>query len=103
MKESDRIQAEIDNLKDDDNDFKYLNLSTKLIRAKRAEKFDKYIHRLREKGFEVIEIGYQGKITIQPTNYGIIDYYPKANKILIRMKNKWVTGGLQWIIKNLLK
>lgn len=45
----------------------------------------------------------QGKINIEPTNYGIIDYYPKSNKILIGKKNKWIEGGLYWIRNTLLK
>jgi hypothetical protein len=35
------------------------------------------------------------------TDNGIIDYYSKANKILIRKENKWIKPGLQWIIHNL--
>ena len=34
MKESERIQQEINNLSDNDNDFKYMSLSKKLQRAK---------------------------------------------------------------------
>ena len=102
MKESERIQAEIDNLDDDDNDFKYLNLSTKLIRAKRAEKAGVLTERLIAKGFEVTTGHAAGCITIRPTDYGIVDFYPKANKVLIRTNNAWKTDGKQWIIKNLL-
>ena len=44
----------------------------------------------------------QGKVTIYPTKFGIVDFYPKSNKILIRKENKWITGGLRWIISSLL-
>lgn len=103
MKESERIQAEIDNLDDDDNDFKYLNLSTKLIRAKRAEKAETFKERLTANGFEVTTGHAAGCITIRPTDFGILDFYPKANKVLIRMNNKWKTNGKNWLIHNLLK
>lgn len=32
----------------------------------------------------------------------IKDFYPKANRVLIRKQNKWLHNGLQWLIKNVL-
>ena len=38
----------------------------------------------------------------QEEKFGVIDYFPKANKVLIRKDNKWIKPGLKWIITNLL-
>ena len=105
MKESEKIQQEIDNLKDEDDPegFKMLNLSKKLTRAKRAEKAEAFKERLIAKGFEVTTGHAAGCITIRPTDFGILDFYPKANKVLIRTSNKWITDGKQWLTIKLLK
>lgn len=44
------------------------------------------------------------KITIdtQSDEFGIVDYFVKANKILIRKDNKWEEHGLRWIENNLM-
>ncbi len=34
--------------------------------------------------------------------HGTIDFFPKANRVLIRKENKWINSGLNWITKNLL-
>ena len=31
-----------------------------------------------------------------------IDFYPKADKLLIRQENRWVKSALNWLIENLL-
>jgi hypothetical protein len=31
-------------------------------------------------------------------DFGVIDYFIKSNKLLIRKENKWITDGLQWLI-----
>lgn len=43
-----------------------------------------------------------GSYSFETEKFGIIDYYPKANKILIRKGNKWIKPGLKWLIKNIL-
>jgi len=99
MKKSEelKIQAQTE-----DNDLKALGIYTKILREERFERFKKYKSELIAKGFSLIENEEQGKITIETKTYGTLDYYPKANKILIRKKNKWNKAGLHWIIKNLL-
>ena len=87
----------------EDNDLKSLGIYTKVIREERSERFEEYKEELLSLGFNLTEHEIQGKVTIEPTKFGIIDYYPKANKVLIRKENRWITGGLSWIISNLLK
>jgi hypothetical protein len=103
MKESEQIQKEIDELNENDNDFKYLNLEKKKTRAKRAERFDKLKKQLTDAGYEITEHPSQGKYTITPTDYGIIDFYPKANKVLIRKINQWKPDGYHWLIHKLIR
>ena len=44
----------------------------------------------------------QGKIEINTDEFGIVDFFPKANKVLRRNINKWVHPGLKWIKDNLI-
>ena len=85
-----------------ENDLKAMGLYTKVLREERAERFENYKDKLLQAGYNLTEYESQGKITIEPTNLGIVDYYPKSNKVLIRKENKWITGGLRWIIGSLL-
>lgn len=87
----------------EDNDLKSLGLYNKALREKRLERFENYKEELLTLGHKIREFEGQGKFMIENTKFGIIDYYPKANKVLIRKDNKWIYGGLRWIIKNLIK
>jgi hypothetical protein len=42
-----------------------------------------------------------GRYTFEIKDYGVIDFYPKANKLLIRKLNKWIKPALGWIILEL--
>lgn len=86
----------------EDNDLKALSLVTKAIREKRDERFGQYYNKLISLGYNIEYSEPSNRYTIKTSKYGIIDYYPKANKILIRSINKWHTAGLRWIIKNLI-
>ena len=98
MKTTDlRNKAELE-----ENDFKAMGLYAKVFRKERKERFENYKDKLLQKGYNLTEFETQGKFTIEPTKFGIIDYYPKSNKVLIRKENKWITGGLRWIIGSLL-
>lgn len=99
MSKSEELRKEAES---EDNDLKAIGLYTKVLREERSERFEQYIDKLNNLGYHVTEWEDQGKFTIEPTEYGIVDYYPKANKVLIRSKNKWIKPGLQWIVKNLL-
>ena len=84
----------------EDNDLAALGKYTKSIREGRKEKFDEiWIDKLKDK-VEVIKRD-NGSYTFD-SKYGLIDFYPKANKLLIRNKNKWVKPALNFIINNIL-
>lgn len=84
----------------EDNDLKALGIYTKVIREERSERFEKYLPQLQEK-YDVRE-DIADKFTIETEKFGTVDFFPKANKILIRKRNKWIKPGLRWIRKNLL-
>ena len=86
----------------EENDLKAMGLYTKVLREERAERFENYKDKLLQAGYNLTEFKAQGKFTIEATKFGIVDYYPKSNKVLIRKENKWITGGLRWIIGSLL-
>jgi hypothetical protein len=44
-----------------------------------------------------------GSYSFEFNDYGIIDFYPKANNLLIRKTNTWKKPGLKWIKENILK
>lgn len=86
---------------EEENDIKAFAIGGKVIREERKERFEEnYLPALREK-FEVYERP-NGSYTIDETPFGVIDYFPKANKVLIRANRKWHTAGMKWMRKNLL-
>jgi len=100
MKESERIRKEM-NEDESDNDFRILGYMTKILRAERKERFeDMWLTKLKSK---YTVLGNDTKYTIETDTYGVVDYYPKANNLLIRRQNRWIKPGLKWIINNLLK
>ena len=87
---------------EEDNDFKSFSLHTKALREARLERFDDYILQLEQKGCIIIPFNGSKVVIDTQTKHGVIDYFPKANKLLIRKDNKWIQPGLKWIITNLI-
>ena len=97
MKESEKLRIEAEQ---EDNDLVYLGKITKVIRAERREKFEEnWLEKLQEKT-EVTERD-NGSYTFN-SKFGIIDFFPKANKLLIRNQNKWKNKALNFIINNII-
>ena len=99
MKESERVRKEM--MEDNsDNDYRYVNYLRKIERAERMKKFeDKWLQLLLEK----VNVTYDdktGKYTMKHKRLGTLDFFPKANRILVRYENRWISRGLQWLIKN---
>lgn len=86
----------------EENDIKSFSLLCKALRESRSERFvDDYLPLLRKR--YPVELRSNGSHSITTQDYGIVDYYPKVNKILIRKTNSWIKPGLRWILNNLLK
>jgi DNA-binding winged helix-turn-helix (wHTH) protein len=101
MKKSEDLKKEA---AESDNDFQAMSLLNKSLRENRLERFQDYIIPLQQKGYDIVEDNFKYTIDTdsQSIMYGIIDYFPKANKLLIRKQNRWIKPGLAWITKNLL-
>ena len=97
MKKSEQLRKEAQSI---ESDIAYLGAANKIMREERKERFEEeWLPLLREK--TAVEYYFiPNNYTMKHNNFGIIDYYPKANKVLIRKQNKWVKPGLQWLIKN---
>lgn len=89
----------------EDNDLAYLGKMRKVRRQEKVEVFALWLELLlkADNTISVIEHDIQGKFEIKTTNYGVVDYYPKADKVLIRRENKWNTKGLNWLKKHIIK
>jgi len=97
-----KIDELTEKLSHEDNDLKAMGIIRKITREKRNDNFlDKWLPRIEAKCTVTVDPN-MGKYTIQPTPKGIIDYYPKSNRLLIRTSNTWKDGGLAILI-NLLK
>lgn len=83
----------------EENDFKSLALQVKALREKRSERFKEDWLPLLNTMYSIEEQNF--KYTIITQDFGTLDYFPKANKLLIRRDNKWIKPGLRWIINNL--
>ena len=88
---------------EDDNDFAYMRQLKENNAKVRTDVFTNiYLDKLIAKGYVVTHPSI-GKITIVTWNdFGIVDYFPKANKVLIRKDNQWIESGNDWIRKNLI-
>ena len=88
---------------EDDNDFAYMRQLKEKHAKERLDTFNNsYLEKLVANGC-VVTYPSVGKITISTkTDFGIVDYFPKANKILVRKFNAWLGGGTGWIKRNLI-
>ena len=95
MKESELIKEQAGQ---EENDLKYMGLMQKAIRAERSERFeDIWLSRLEQK--TKVEKRPNGSYSFEMEGMGMVDYYPKANRLLIRRKNEWIKPALHFIIK----
>lgn len=98
MKKSEELLKEAT---ETDNDFVAMGLLNRSLREGRAERWEDYLPKLLKKGYDIACDG-NSKYTIDTDDkYGIVDYFPKANKLLIRKQNKWIKPGFTWIKTNL--
>lgn len=97
-----RSERLLDEARTADNDLKAMGLFTRSLREKRIEVFEnEWLARLNE----VVDVEERdnGSYSFYTDAYDTIDFYPKANKLLIRKENKWIKPGLQWIVKKLIR
>ena len=98
MKESEKIQQAIN---ETDNDLRAFGLQKQYNRAVRLEEFEEKWLPILQSKCKVHRDGLTGRYTFELNDFGVIDFYPKANRLLIRQLNKWQSNGLNWLIKQL--
>lgn len=104
MKKSEELRQQATQ---EDNDLRALGLMKGSLREARHERFtEEFLSKLLEKGYDIAINESDGRYTIDTDScgkiYGIVDYYPKANNLLIRKNNAWIKPGLKWIVEKLL-
>jgi hypothetical protein len=73
----------------EENDLAYIGKIKKYNRAKRESDFERdYAEKLKEIGFSPVGDKW--------TN-GVVDYYPKSDRLLIRKGNIWKKHGLNYL------
>lgn len=87
---------------EEENNLKAMGIMKKSLKEARLEKFKELLPRLEIEYF-VVEDNFKYTIdTSVQGRFGIIDYFPKSNKLLIRKDNKWINDGLSWIKTHLI-
>lgn len=102
MKKSEELRIEANK---EDNDFSFFNKIKKAKRQEKVEIFEEnYLDKILDKGFDVTPFdGIKVTISNVSDEIGIIDFFPKANRLLVRKQNKWFSNGVNWIENNILK
>lgn len=102
MKESDYRRKELEEVKDDDSDFKYFNKKVKLDRALRSEKFeDKALPEIKAMGFKVWEVDNGWAIELSKNNVCV--FYPKSGSVYFKKRKNWKKKiGYEWLKKYVL-
>ena len=70
------------------------------LRNKRMRDFNAYVLdglRMRHR----IEIGKNENYIIHTQDFGVLDLYPKSDKLLFREDNGWIDNGIDWVCNNL--
>lgn len=80
--------------------YKELKQQQNSIRQMRDNKFKTELLPLLGSKYDVYE-GNNSSFIID-SDKGVIEYFPKSKRLLIRAENKWVTNGDEWLKSNLL-
>ena len=98
MKKSEELKKKA---QQEENDIIAHSIYTDILREERKERFDKkYLNKLKE--IVDVEERDNGSYTFESSTYGIVDFFPKANKLLIRTPGRWIKPAVKWIIKNII-
>jgi hypothetical protein len=96
-----KIQELQNQLSTEENDLKALGIQKKLTREIKNDKFlDHWLPQIQAKTKVIIDPK-MDKYTLQLEKHGIVDYFPKSNRLLIRKTNKWKDKGIVLLINEL--
>jgi hypothetical protein len=83
-----------------------MNENRNYLEEENDELTPKWLRELKN-SYNVISLeGNPGKYTINTQSHGIIDFFPKKNRVLIRATNEWTDEddkGLNWIVDNIIE
>lgn len=101
MKKSEELRQKAS---EEENDFKYMGIANKAVREERNENFEeKWLQKIMTHPDVLMNAHDEvnGRYTFGIKGIGALDFYPKANNLLIRKQNKWKKPGLKWLINKL--
>jgi hypothetical protein len=91
----------IHQLNTEDNDIKALGIVRKLNRETKNERFlDYWLPKIKQ----IVDVTVDPKMdkyTMTLSKHGIVDFFPKSNRLLIRKTNTWKNQGLVMLIDEL--
>ena len=73
------------------------------LREERDKKFAEWLPTLKEKCISIEYNEKQWCYFIEHSKYGMIKFFPKANKVFQIRKEKWIKPGLRWLVQNILQ
>ena len=80
----------------------YLGRMNKEIREKRSKQAEEWIPTLRENLISMEFNEQSNCYALEDRVHGRINYFPKANKIYLYRRDKWIKPGLKWLISNVI-
>lgn len=101
---SKRVRDLFDQANQEDNDLKYMGLFKKAQREKRWEVFQEtVVPVLVERNISYHFSQEKYSYTFSSSEHGNVDFFVKANKVHIRVLNKWIEGNaIQWLFKHII-
>lgn len=86
------------------NDLVALGIGRQVIRESRKERFEEdWLATFQDKlGKENIAYSAKKGCWTITVNLEIYEFYPKANKVFAKKKNKWIKPGLKWLINTFI-
>lgn len=81
-----------------------INEEKKARRQKRMQKFsdDTVLELFKSQEVLAVDNSNGTYCIVETKRFGKIHIYPKANRLLICKQNKWISGAMNWINKNLI-
>lgn len=96
MKESELLRIQANEALNDEY-CQYLN--EKADRAERSERFKEYYLLILQESEKVKQVTEKNHMFVVDFVDGLsVDYYPKADKVLLKKAHQWKTNGLSWLL-----
>jgi hypothetical protein len=85
----------------EESDVKAFGILKKAEREENEEYFvTNYLGLLKQRVGTIYQDPLQRNYLFETEKYGRVVFYPKKDRIHLCKENKWISSGLQWLIKN---